>query len=604
MFGACLLAALYTFGRGKNEPSIAPVTTLRTAAVTLDPRIAEAVRARGADPDLAEALMGALVTLDDTQIRARRFRRPCAWDASAGDGCFASVDITPPWFPGLATSVPIVYPTVTNTVGEWASNIHFLPRRTGTGGRSVVSVQDSNLFMTAGIAYPLFLIDDDALPDSQRVVGEVRRTAVSTIAAYKRGRAYSLWTEHPGRTSAERVVGPPNILPIVIDLLATTRGRSGFEWMWEPLVDGLDVPPSTWFRDLIDPETNPFGLDAAFNIPNDADDTAVAVAIQALSAGRIPQSPGDGDSDLPWIVVDRAALAVADGFRDLHRVKDDGRDAWRGKETGAFMTWLEDENAADVFASPESGVMPLGVNNVDCVVNANVVFAKALVGQSDAPGFRSAVELLTDAIATRAWPECGLYYPQLMMFPYAVTRAVRDGAVFDPELDSALRTLLVDLLALQREDGSIPGGLDQGSDLSTALGVVALLNLGEGRAAAIGCGDAYRSAIRGGLAYLVRRMRVSRLHNLDTFNRDARLVSPFDHGRSWRPGLFFAASYQDLGHWYSEAYTAAIVLEAVAKYLLAYDLGGVSIMDGRRLRIERFTRDADEAPELLAYRVE
>ena len=53
----------------------------------------------------------------------------------------------------------------------------------------------------------------------------------------------------------------------------------------------------------------------------------------------------------------------------------------------------------------------------------------------------------------------------------------------------------------------------------------------------------------------------------------------------WSSGLFFSASFQDLAQWRSRAYTAAIVIEALAKYLLGYDIGEGDLRDGRRLTI-------------------
>jgi len=49
-------------------------------------------------------------------------------------------------------------------------------------------------------------------------------------------------------------------------------------------------------------------------------------------------------------------------------------------------------------------------------------------------------------------------------------------------------------------------------------------------------------------------------------------------------GLFFAASFWDLAHWRSQAFTVAIALEALTKYALAYDLD-LAPMGARRIRL-------------------
>ena len=62
-------------------------------------------------------------------------------------------------------------------------------------------------------------------------------------------------------------------------------------------------------------------------------------------------------------------------------------------------------------------------------------------------------------------------------------------------------------------------------------------------------------------------------------------------GLKWQEGLFFAGDPQNYAQWCSEAYTTAMSLEALAKYAMAYDKGGVDIMNGRRINIEQYTND-------------
>ena len=64
-----------------------------------------------------------------------------------------------------------------------------------------------------------------------------------------------------------------------------------------------------------------------------------------------------------------------------------------------------------------------------------------------------------------------------MMFPYAISRAYRDGGIRTKSMESAMAILLRDLLAEQRTYGStysnkigaFSGGFDTTDDLSTGL---------------------------------------------------------------------------------------------------------------------------------------
>jgi hypothetical protein len=54
----------------------------------------------------------------------------------------------------------------------------------------------------------------------------------------------------------------------------------------------------------------------------------------------------------------------------------------------------------------------------------------------------------------------------------------------------------------------------------------------------------------------------------------------------WDSGLFFASSYWDMAHWRSRAFTAAMALEALVKYVLGYDLGDAPGLSSRLLIID------------------
>ncbi|MCK5686655.1 hypothetical protein KAJ27_21135, partial [bacterium] len=364
-----------------------------------------------------------------------------------------------------------------------------------------------------------------------------------------------------------------------------------------------DVPSREWVSECLNKELNTSGASALFNIPNDADDTSTAVALQLIR-----KQLSDKYTDDPFFnnshnfEIDLPALMLASSYRDIGRLDkyEDGRDSWKGKNSGAFLTWYRDETMP-IFSSPQKGIIPLGKNNVDAVVNANVVFALGLAGKKDVPGYKESIKLLNRAIEERTWPRCGLYYPQYVIFPYVVSRAFRDGG--NNGLKTGMKTLLDDLLTIQKEygdkksshKGAFPGGEDKTDYLATALGVTSLLNIGIDIAREEGKLIPYNKAIKDGIYYLLKNRKKYKVKNFDTVGRDK--LSEKISGYTWDCGLFFSASFWDLAHWRSEAYTNAMVLEAFTKYLLGYEFGGVTIMHGRRLHIKSY-RTNDSGFEL------
>lgn len=540
-------------------------------------------------PEIKRTLMGALLFLDDTQIRNRQGKLSSFVDYCGGDGCAQRVlqniagrymEIPAPPAPPAITGLSQIRLNIRNDLGEWASTVHFLPARLGDSeGESLVAVQDSNVFTTAAIVFPLYLFTDTQVQPHERVISEMVRTAVSTFPRYKRGDAYNFWLMQDGITSDVPVTGPYNIPVKMTELMGRTLGTSdwGFKF-WKLVTRGLDVPDRAWIDSLLDKEQNPYGYDAAFNVPNDADDTSAVVATQKIHA----QITGDTS-----VSPDMGALKVVTNYRDVpKRTKDDPRTKWKGETpTGAYLTWLKDENV-DTFGTPKTGVIPLGVNNVDCVVNANTLFALGVTGATDWAGFQQAAEVMLTVAKTKAWKEkCGLYYPQRMMFPYVMSRAYRDGGVRTPTTELAAEFIMRELLNEQEASGAFSGGVDKTEHVSTALAAVTLMNIGSEKAERMGRGADFDAALEKAVAFLIRERKDYSLRNMDTFNRKGQQVSGKRLGYRWDSGLFFSASFWDFAQWRSEAYTVAIVTEALAKYVLAYDRGGVSILQGRRLHV-------------------
>ncbi len=570
---------LFIIGLGWSPPLFPQVSETNTPGDRLsDTKVASAERLK--IPGLRDTILGALLYLEDRQVRPRPGRGSLQWDSSdEGDGCKVKLCLNFPFHENFEVPAP---PMVEgrNRTGEWASHIHFLPKKVGIKGRNLFAVQDSNLFMTAFIAYPLFLFDESGLPESRRHIANMLGLARRNIESFKRGEAFNFWAVLPGVRGGTERTGPFNIPVPLLEKLGKAFLNPRFDRLFRILSRGQKTPPKFWVSACLDPKVNPTGADALFNIPNDTDDTSTAVAFQSLYSKAFPIS---GD------LVDRDSLRLFGKFRDLRRTREDGRDGWKPRGSGAFLTWLRPESEP-TFGAPEKGVVPLGINNVDIVVNSNAAFSLALNGLKGLPGYRDCLALLASAVERKAWPEAGLYYPQFMIFPYSVTRAFRDGGAREGPMAGAMRTLLGHLLDVQEEyarnhsgrRGAFPGGEDRSDHLSTGLGVISLMNIGRRVAREIGREPEFDRGLDDGIRFLLREARHERVEN-----ETSRGAFATSDGKcaTWETGLFFAASFWDLAHWRSEAFTVAIALEALTKYALAYDLDGSSFAE-RRLRLD------------------
>lgn len=594
---------LLVLGCAPNNPSPSQLKTKE------DP-IAKAIETRRNQPELLTSLTGALLFLDDTQVRIRPGKRLSAFDSCIDHGCQSAIFLN---LPGNRKQKFLKLPMdiAENELGEWASYVHFLPRRLGRAdGETIFSIQDSNLFMTASIIYPFYLFAETQNDRQNRVIEEIQQLATQNIQLFKRHNGYNFWKTRPGVTSHYSRVGPSNLPPAMVKKLAKSYLSRRLSPIFNAVTRGLVIPSKDWIRKVLNPDLNPQGADALFNIPNDADDTAIALIIQHLhrdqynkiSSNLYYQDPNNFQVDLP-------ALLNLDNYRDVDRHIEDGRDNWKPQHSGGYLTWLIDENQP-TFSAPEQGIIPLGVNNVDPVVNANVLFALSLASQQHTQGFRDALALMITAIEQKVWEKGSLYYPQKMMFPYVISRAFRDGNIGEPGLRNAMKKLLLDVLKEQEQvasknsrlQGAFPGGMDPTHDLATGLGLCTLLNIGGAIAKEVDQLEAYNRAITSALKYLTTHRKRYRIRNGNTFNRDHRWKSTAKwRGKTWDSGLFFSASFWDLAHWRSRAYTTAIVLEALTKYLLAYDYGQVNIRLGRKIHIKQHAFHADQAEKQFIF---
>ncbi len=538
--------------------------------------------------EVLKTIQGIIFYLYDRQIIDRNGKRNCFYDAAQkGDGALNRDEFNFVFLPSIYLKArPGI--TIKNFEGEWGNSVHFLYNRMGFRGKSVLAVHDPNLFTSTFIVYPFFLFRENS---ERKPLTFMLKKNWFIYKNFKRGKAYNFW---PPLDKNPLFVAPANI-PVERSMpLAYSYINPHHKFLWKRITNCLDFPDPDWIFEVLDTVKNPYGIDMFFNIPNDADDTGGEIAIQKIKTQLMGCYPEDGFFQNPDnFFVDTIALEQFKYYRDINRQGkiEDPRDYWKEKNSGAFFTWLK-YDTLPLFSRPELGEIPLGYNNVDAVVNANVLLALGLMNRKDYPGYRDAARLLLKSIEKRDWPACALYYPNRLIFPYTVSRAYRDGN--NTVLREGMKTLLRDVLQLQQDyyknkrknKGAFPDGKDYNDYLSTALGLTTLLNIGIDIAEEEGLEQEYRQTVDNAVKYLIKNRKKARIKNSDAFSEFSPVPKYSYH---WDSGVFFSSSYKDLAIWRSEAYTDAMILEALTKYILGYDYNTeTNIMSGKRVYIKKY----------------
>ncbi len=181
-------------------------------------------------------------------------------------------------------------------------------------------------------------------------------------------------------------------------------------------------------------------------------------------------------------------------------------------------------------------------NDIDLVVNANVLYALGRYSRLGTPGVADAVALINEAVALGLhrdhFEEISEYYPDNLVFQYAVSRAYHEGGVTG--LAPAVEILADELEAsvIVRLDGS--AYWDRGApQLNTAFALLTLQNAGR-----------ETPLLAGAAAFLVAEQR------------------PFG---GYAPATFFIArtDHGQVFEFYSPSFTTAMALEALARHVLA-----------------------------------
>lgn len=282
-------------------------------------------------------------------------------------------------------------------------------------------------------------------------------------------------------------------------------------------------------------------LQGAMFVPPDADTTSVTYTfLHYLDSIEKNISPREQNISLPAQVINAYAKTL-DRYRKPHPFN-----GVQGQlNTGAFMTWLVDEKdpaMPGTFARPERGPrIPIHINDVDCVVNANVIKLMTYAGETSTSGYQASCSYLNKLVRRKKFFSCGMYYPSSFVLPYTIATNISAGASC---LRPAKAQVLQYITSKQHSDGSWRNSLLARPDYiqSTAWALNTLLILGNPE------NDEHRNSVQRGVQFLISQAK-----------RDSR-------GRLYWPGqVFFAgpliSRYPIV--WRSTAYTTALAVKAM-----------------------------------------
>ncbi len=278
------------------------------------------------------------------------------------------------------------------------------------------------------------------------------------------------------------------------------------------------------------------------NTPPDADTTSVSGLLIAYdSAIQNKTSLLQTNYKLP----PRATTLLGE-FRDVNRGAHLFNAVHMAQNTGAFLTWFQDENdprmPRDFFATPDKGMrIPFGKNDVDCVVNANVLKVLTATSQKKTPGYAETCNYLNQIAAGRDYFNCGQYYPSTYVLPYTMGTALAMGTRC---LEPSRAILLNEMLRRQNADGSWTNETHANPDFvqSTAWALSTILQTGNPE------DSQQRAAVKKGIHFLLSQARQTK-----------------DGKTFWSGEVFYAAIFvaRDTVLWRSTAYTTATVLKTL-----------------------------------------
>ena len=385
-------------------------------------------------------------------------------------------------------------------VGEWPSYVSLGGKGAALGVLHRGQFEDANVFTTASIHNILIEIVEKRQTQDSRIIEAIKSGYLTFDAYQTNSGAFNFW-----RKSSS--AGPDGHLP---DHELTTPLFTGF-----------------------------------VDVPGDADDTAVTWLAKLLNLKMMTALESNQTAPPPQKIGSFFSKHLDHGFR-ISFIPNffDGEIA-----TGAYLTWLSHEPYVPVISSaffPASygPRMPLGKNNVDCVVNANVLRALKVYGEEKTPGFHASCEYLNRVSQHHQYNSCGIYYPDTYWFHYSVARAYENGVSC---LKTSIQGNLEHLVKSQRPNGSWTNELAKNDEtMATALALGALLKTGDRQ------NPEHLVAVRRAVQYLLAQE-----NPVNTTEDSSLLIS------NWKEGIFFSAgtgARLDV-LWYSKPLTTAVILQ-------------------------------------------
>jgi hypothetical protein len=378
--------------------------------------------------------------------------------------------------------------------GEWPSTMSVERRITTFSG--VRAHYDSNFFTSAWVHN--LLAESFVRDPSLTAIPSLLEKARENLLAYRREGSFNFWRLYPDPDRPGKFATRPNHFPIA----------------------------SRFYR-------------KASIIANDADDTAVGYIALRLQEELL----GVKGLEIP----DRIGPVFAK-WRDRRRSNVHVYNLAMGwnVDTKAFLTWLAPEpNWSPIAWIPrnEHGevYMPLGANDVDCIVNANVLDALARFGELETTeGSDAACRFINRQVRNGNQGGCGNYYPNHFNLHYSVARAMESGVAC---LDESRPKLLHEVMHQQRKDGSWLGlPHEREAVMSSLYALEAVARWADP------ADDRQMLALERGVRWLLSKRLASVEGTLD--------VAP------WEPGVFFSGGsvLRTSNVWRSGAVTAALAM--------------------------------------------
>lgn len=238
---------------------------------------------------------------------------------------------------------------------------------------------------------------------------------------------------NPNITEAESL---SKTLNLAFDNLITFQNKEGHFGFWHrlPLTEKMKSFAQTENKDIeiFRPNqyelTNNFTLKRA-NVPADADDTSLVYSAYEMQMQLNKKFPRLFTAKN--LTID---LEVFNQFRDIKRKNVHPLNKLHGNfnDTNAYMTWFAPDASTFVGGLTqkfqEAPQIPFGVNDIDCVVNANVLQSLARYNQTENnPAAKASCQYIEKAIDKGLSKKCGFYYPSPYYLHFVVARALEAG---------------------------------------------------------------------------------------------------------------------------------------------------------------------------------